>query len=814
MKPTYLALSLSLVLSGMALPMISHAGTNLLSEDLAKVEDLRQSNIAYKMLRDRWAEGFLGDPEIAFDETLKKMVISTNKTAQNHSASMTQGPSRTLLWADLTLDIQSEEGKKVVGANIRASYQRIFTMAKAYRLRDGALEGNPELLAQIIEGMEFLNKNYYKVGAKEWGNWWHWELGTPKDIHNILAMLYEKLPPELIKSHTQATRYFTPEATHLGAGFGADVSSNPNYRLSTGGNRTDNTQVVILRGALDNNSAEIETAMNALSPVLEYVEQSDGFYPDGSFLQHYDIAYNGTYGNVLLNGLGLQINLVAGSPWAATDPALEEIYPIIFKSYAPLLYRGAMMEFVNGRAISRPKEQGRHVGHMVIASLLHYVDGAQGQTKIQLKELIKTQIKQDTFMNFFESINHVGNYQKAATIVNEVSLKEDDENTLTGFFPYPSMDRVVFRQEDWAFSLAMHSSRLGNFECMNKENLKGWFTGDGMGYLYNGQLDSYFDFWPAVNNARLEGTTVDDQQMLECEGQRNQIKGGRKAQMDWVGAVKLGDIGAAGMDFSNWNDTLTAKKSWFMFEDEIVMLGSNIHSLLNAKVTTTVLNRKLPRDLSTKIAVNGKTWEPTHSESIKLKSLTLEQKNIDDADLSYVFLKPTQVILGQNVQTGDWGDIGTNSGVVSGHFVTATIEQSLENDQYAYVLLPDADLDETQEFVDEMPIKVLQNDEFAHIVKHKEEQIIGANVWTDAPTRITSRISAKSKMAIMIAKEDKQNVISVSDPLQNQSVLLLSFKKPIRIIEDKQKRLQQDNQGNVLINVGQLKGQSYTFIVK
>lgn len=823
MKLSYLSLSLSLALSGAAfssliLPMMSHADSNTTFSESSNVNPLREADVEYQALRNRWAESFLGDPAIAFDEKLQKMVSSTNNAAQVNWSSMSDSAERSLLWNDLSLNAQTDAGKKVLGANIRASYQRLFTMAKAYRLRGGALENDPQLLAAVIDGMAFLNRNYYKVGAKEWGNWWHWELGTPKDIHNILVILYEKLPLELITSHTQATRYFTPKATHLGAGEGADVSSNPQYRVSTGGNRTDNTLVVILRGVLDNNSAEIEAAMNALPQILEYIDQGDGFYADGSFLQHSDIAYNGTYGNVLLNGLGLQINLVAGSRWAATDPALQEIYPIIFKSYAPLLYRGTMMDFVNGRAISRPKEQGHHVGHMVIASLLHYVDGADEVTKVQLKTLIKNQIQQDSFINFFDSINHVGNYQKAATIVNNDVMQRDDDDedadSQEGFFHFPAMDRVVFRDDDWVFSLAMHSSRLGNFECMNNENRTGWFTGDGMGYLYNGQLDSYHDFWPVVNPYRLEGTTVDDQLMLECDGQRNQIKGGRKTQMDWVGAVKLNDMGAAGMDFSNWNDTLTAKKSWFMFDEEVVMLGSNIQSSLNANVTTTVANRKLPDDLSTKIFINGKSWQPKVSESLELKSLTLRHRTIDDADLSYVFLKPTKVTLGQDQQTGDWRDIGTSSGLVSATFLTATIEQSDDNDQYAYVLLPDADRDDVAEFIDEMPIKVLRNDQLAHIVKHRDEEVIAANVWTNEPIALNHYVTAESKMAIMIAKEKQHDVIAISDPLQNQIKLALKFKKPVQIIEDKQNRLEQDKQGNMTVNVEGLKGESYLFMIK
>ena len=336
MKHANLAVSTAVALSTLIVPTFVFAQPN---SALIVSHQQSQSLVEYQALRQRWAASFLGDATIPFDETLKQTVITTNNAANRYWSSMLTASTRTSLWSDVVLDDQTDVGKKVLGANLRTSYQRLFSMAKAYRLRDGSLQNNSTLLNAVIDGMTFLNQHYYKVGAKEWGNWWHWELGSPKDIHNILVLLYDQLPQQLITTHTQATRYFTPETTHLGAGPGADVSSNPHYRLSTGGNRTDNTQVVILRGILDNNSAEIEAAIAALSPVLAEVTTSDGFYSDGSFLQHYDIAYNGTYGNVLLNGLGAQLDLVAGSPWQATDPVLKNIYPIIFKSYAPLLIR-------------------------------------------------------------------------------------------------------------------------------------------------------------------------------------------------------------------------------------------------------------------------------------------------------------------------------------------------------------------------------------------------------------------------------------------------------------------------------------------
>ncbi len=808
MKVKVLALTVTSLLSSFVVSAQATPAENLFFVPNATAKYIEPQESDFQALRVRWAQEFLGDPSVSFDETLKQMVINTNNNAKNYWQTMQSAVNSNGLWLDLTLDNQTEEGKIKLGANIRTSYQRLLEMTKAFRLRDGELQNNASLLSSIIEGMTFLNQ-FYKEGGKEWGNWWHWELGTPRDIHNILILLFDQLPSELITAHTQATRYFTPIPTHLGVSEGASVSSNPNYRESTGGNRTDNALVVLLRGVIDNNNSEIEQAISSLSAVLEEVKTSDGFYSDGSFIQHYDIAYNGTYGNVLLNGLGAQLNLVAGSPWEANDPILQNIYPIIFKSYVPILFKGSILEFVNGRAISRPKEQGHDVGHDVIGSLLHYLDGATPEVRQKLADVIKSQITQDTFKDFFASFKHVKNYQTAKTLMLDNNIKSDRGEK--GFYQYPQMDRVVFRDEDWSFSLAMHSSRVGNFECMNNENKKGWFTSDGMSYLHNNQLDHYYDYWASVNPYRLEGTTVDNQIMQDCEGQRNQIKGDRKYTMDWVGSVKLGDYGAAGMDFTNWDDTLSAKKSWFMFDKQIVMLGSDISSITNQLPTTTVINRKLTDD--TEIFINGNELSQQSSNG-KIRYLTLENPMLDDADISYVFLKPTIVNVSKEKRVGDWSEVGTSSGEVSQNYVSGSLTHTVENNSYAYVLLPNADVDDAIDYLDDDLIKIKQQDAVAHVVINEDSDIIAGNIWQESDVILSRKITALDPMAIMIQKNKKETTIAVSDPTQKQKTLQLKLNKQMRIIADVENRIGLNEQGILTINLDGLNGQSYSFSVK
>lgn len=75
---------------------------------------------------------------------------------------------------------------------------------------------------------------------------------------------------------------------------------------------------------------------------------------------------------------------------------------------------------------------------------------------------------------------------------------------------FAAMDRAVHTTPQFAVGLAMSSARIENYETINGENLKGWYIGDGMTYLYDNDLRQYSEsFWATVNPYRMAGTTVD-----------------------------------------------------------------------------------------------------------------------------------------------------------------------------------------------------------------------------------------------------------------------------------------------------------------
>ena len=83
------------------------------------------------------------------------------------------------------------------------------------------------------------------------------------------------------------------------------------------------------------------------------------------------------------------------------------------------------------------------------------------------------------------------------------------------------MDKTIHERANYSLAISRSSSRISKYEFMNKENLKPWFQGDGMTYLYNSDLTQFSeDFWPTVDPYRLPGTTIDtrkraDKKILE-----------------------------------------------------------------------------------------------------------------------------------------------------------------------------------------------------------------------------------------------------------------------------------------------------------
>jgi len=532
---------------------------------------------AFDQMRVKWFEYLTGvgssaytaDPDIDF-------LLQKAEIGQNHWDRMDTSANRTYLWSDLTNASNP--------AQITVAYQRIKEMALVYRLPSSSAYGDTDLRDDILGALAWMYDNRYNEGkyatVPKDSNWWHWEIGAPIQLNDALVLMYDEL------TATELDRYLKPVDA-----FSPDPSRNLFGQLTaTGANLVWKCQVVGLRAVLLKNDAKLTMVPVKLKPVFDYVTSNDGFYEDGSFVQHLAFAYTGGYGTELLHELSNLMVWLSGSSYAPQYPEADRLYQWIYDSYEPVIYNGAIMDMTRGRNISRNSQQDHTTGHTTIGAIVRLAQLAEPQDAARLRAMVKYWIAADTEFNFYRSTS-LSTAIWAKQIADDPSVVSRGPLVQTKVFA--GMDQAVHLRPDFGFGLSMSSHRIGNYESINGENLKGWYTAAGMTYLYNDDLRQYTDYWATVDKYRLPGTTVDTMERPDSDGYAY------RSPNTWTGGTTLGDqYAAAGMDYKGYGSSLKAKKSWFMFEDEIVALGSGITSSDDRMIETTIENRMLNKRTS------------------------------------------------------------------------------------------------------------------------------------------------------------------------------------------------------------------------
>jgi hyaluronate lyase len=637
---------------------------------------------------------------------------SIASTANGYWGSMNTSPSRTSLWSDLPFGS--------VSANLVSTFQRLQAMALAWATPGSWLQGNAALAADIAGGLDWMNTHVYTTNAKEYDNWFHWEISGPQALNNTLVLLYPALTGTQITNDLAAVDRFSPN------GPGAK------YGWMTGANTSDKVLVVAIRGIVGKNGSKLSSAQSNLSPVFLYVTSGDGFYPDGSFVFHSSIAYTGHYGLVLLGDIPKIVNLLRGSAWEITDPNLANVYDWAIQSFEPLIYNGAMMDMVRGRAASWSYETEFGDGSSTLSAFRQIAQFAPASTASALTDFA------------------------------------DSPRLPSGQFHFASMDRVVALRGGFGFGVSMSSSRIANYESINGGNLHGWFTGDGMTYLYLGDTENQFngDFWPTVDPYHLPGTTVETNTHADSAGEAT------TSDQNWAGGAQVaGTYGVAGMSLHAWNTTLYAKKSWFMFDNEIVCLGAGITCGGPAEVHTTAENRRLGSPVTNTFTLNGAAVTPAIGWSSNLPGGSPSWCALSGVGGYYFPAGSSNLQAAFVAGSGSWSQInsGDSSTVHTDNYLKLWFNHGLQpnNAGYAYVILPNMTADSVSNYALSPDIVILTNTASVQAVKKPAPGVEAANFWA-AGTSSAGSITVNDKASVIIW--DSTNLrVGISDPTQTNT---------------------------------------------
>ncbi|MFE0131171.1 polysaccharide lyase 8 family protein [Streptomyces sp. NPDC059037] len=697
---------------------------------------------------------------------------------------------RTALWADLS-------PAKDPG-NFGQSYTRLRTIATAWATPGTSLTDSAEAAEALLDALRFLHSEAYRPDRPEAGNWWFWEIGAPRALMDTCVLLRDGLPAADLTAYVSTVAKFCPDP---------DRRTNAPTLSETGANRADKAVIVALRGLLARDAATLALARDGLSDVRDkgknslftYVTSGDGFYEDGSFVQHGSVAYTGTYGSVLLGSAGQLIALLAGSEWAVTDPKTSVLYEAVERTFSPVVFDGLMMDALRGRAISREKAPDHQDGAAALGHILQLATGAPAAYAERWRALAKGWMGRNK-TNPYLGLVGVPALARAKAVLDDPAVPAADR--LTGHFAFADMDRVVHRRPGWALTLSLSSQRIAAYEAGNGENLHGWYTGDGMAYLYDGDdLGQFGDgFWATVDPYRLPGTTVDTRPRTDI-GTGGGTGTYRPKNAVAGGAVLDGRYGAAAMELIADGSTLRAKKSWFFLDNAVVALGADITASDGRTIETVVENRNLHAAGTPRLTVDGRR-QPSHTGW----SAALPDANWAHLEGTggYVFAEspkppkspkspepPDSAPDGPRLhalredRTGTWraintgADTGGSTTPVTRRYLTLWLDHgtSPSSSSYAYVLLPGASAAATAAWAKSRPVHVVANDATAQAVEARRSGLLAAHFWRAGSS---AGITASGPCTVLVRRNDDGVALAVADPGRTGATVTLELPFPVR----------------------------------
>lgn len=793
----------------------------ILFEDPAKLPAATEQDFA--RIRQTWIESLIGS-NVANEPGGAEILQAVNDEAErywNAYAYKGQPSCEGIPWKD---DENAAGNKNIPYADdaveFRPAYKKILAMAKAYAMEGGKLYHNTEMLQDMIHILDFLSTQCY-VPKSQTDNWWTWEIGIPKDLIPALMLIYDGLMQEQVMKFTDGLYFFQPDPYHEGA-IGTASTHGQGYRVAQGANIIDCSTTAVGLGALRQDGEQVYMGMMASAQTftIHTIENSadiakngykSGFYPDGSYLDHGKVPYLGSYGVEFMKGAVKIPALMAASPWSYPPQVQKNLESYVVEGFGNGIYRGMMLDCLKGRSVARPAFSNRAAGRDAMSIILQMVDSFSPEAKAKTLSSLKVWLQDDPdYLDSLTGAQNIAIKQKAVEILKDSSIKPE---VAPMHRSYPLMDRAFHRTDEYMFAVSMYSERIQNSEILNHENRFGWHQSNGMTYLYDKDDQYTNNFWNTVNPLRLAGTTVAAVNIGNGKPDSSGYAQGGDfcSDQSWVGGSSIGNFGISGMAFSGvsggipgdgsvtYAPNLHGKKSWFMFDNEIVCLGAGItNSGMEVPVETTVENKKLNEQGSNTFMVNGKTVDlPVQQANIKdlvnhtvdLSGTTLSNPQwahlagTKAVGTGYYFPQsPANIHARRGKTTGSWKDIGDKEGESTQNYLELWFDHGANptDATYSYVLLPEKTPEQTQSYAQNPAVKILENTAAIQAVFHKGLQMTGINFW-DKQGGTVGNLSSNSAASVMVQQTTQNTLkVAVSDPtMKNMGTIQITLNQPI-----------------------------------
>lgn len=743
----------------------------------------------WKQLKDNWRKYLTGDENKNLaDSKIEEALSLIDKDCLSAWNSMNKENDVLALFGT-TACTQS--------GHMTAQYGKLYAMAKAYGTYGSAYYKNENLKKDILFALNWLYENLYgqaEIDGTGWRstadyNWWDWFCRTPHYLTNILLVMEDSLTDSQIEDYLSLYEYLcTTMRTQA-------TPSSAASRIYAG----------VAAAALLEDADAMKEFREDYELMLLPVESGDGIQEDGLYICHDYFAYTTEYGTAdLLDRLSKIRAICSGTVFEIDLPYKYNSCQWIYETFAPITFNGYMTSAQSGRA--KDKDEAYFTGFF-IGAMLDLIGDFGIDDDIKLKQLIKRNVTEENLSVIKEKLN-IEQIVKLNEILNDASISVEPyyNNKI-----YYTGDSVMHQRNDFGFALSMSSSRIAPWESINGNNMTGWYQGDGMLYTYiDTDANSYGkDYWANVNPYHLPGTTVDTQERLAVS-----IKNSAEVLtvQDFVGAVGYNNLYAtAAMQLESYHNdnenavtstidhggdapyhesTLMAKKAYFMFDDEVVALGSDINADDGFEVQTVIENRLL-----------------SNAKNVIVDSDVIEETGIYTKNYENPSWVHIEDIAGYFLPNG--GKLVLDKVTNKNNFIEMWLSHGVspKEGSYAYVILPKKTADETDLYSQNPDIEVLSNTEKLQAVKENKLGITGMVFWEKGTFE---NINVSEPMIVMAGDDNGTYNVNISDPTQLLTEGTVTVKGKYELIDaDERCTCKIDGENTVItINFNKYKGKT------
>jgi chondroitin AC lyase len=561
-----------------------------------------------------------------------------------------------------------------------AHTQRLWLMAKAYHTQGQSLYRNPRLLADIDAALAY-TKTFYGASVIPTGNWWFWTIGIPIDLGPTLVLMQGHVNQQTVDDLTTAI--------HL------RILNSPTVRglvgpTPTGQNLVASAYTHLCLALLKNDEARLAAVREAMASVARPTT-GEGIKRDRSFHQHGAQLYTGGYGGQFASDVARYALLTRGTAYTLPGDAMTSFSDYVADGIAWSLHGDYFDVSVISREVSRPTTTGFN-GMAALVQAAQFESPRSAEIRSAAAKMLQTW--RGTMPTELAG---------AAALVESARY-----NAVwpSGHRHYFASDYSVHRRNGWFASVKMFSTRTKSGEKTNEENLRGARQSDGRFYLVL-KGDEYFgrDVWPALDWTRLPGTTVEQ----KTDTADDTYGYGTKSL---AGGTGDGQNGVSAMELAPLSSSLTAKKSWFFFDDAIVFLTNSIRSTSTNRVETVV------NQVSTNATLTRRDdW--AHLDNV-----------------GYWFPAPASLQSARETRSGTWASLGGSSDttVHTKPFTTLWLDHGAApvNATAEYVIVPNVTSTAMAAWAAARPLSILVNNDLVSAVRDNRNGNLGITFWRAA----------------------------------------------------------------------------------